>query len=105
MVVQGSAVVRTDNRAPFSADLLPRVQAVDGVADAVGGVEGSAQLIKPDGKAVTTGGAPAQGFSWDGDTPLNPLTITDGRARGGRRDDRREGHGRRSRFEVGRPCG
>jgi len=79
VVVQGAPVVSDQERAPFSADLLPRVERVDGVAEAEGGVEGIAQLIKPDGKAISTGGAPAQGFSWGTSERLNPLKITDGR--------------------------
>ena len=79
VVVQGAPVVSDQDRAPFSADLLPRVERVDGVAEAEGGVQGIAQLIEPDGKAISTGGAPAQGFSWGTSERLNPLKITEGR--------------------------
>ena len=80
VVVQGSAAISEQERPPFSEDLLATVRGVDGVRDAVGGVMGTAQLVKADGDVLTTGGGPAQGFSWDGDTPLNPLTISEGRA-------------------------
>ena len=79
VVVQGSSVISDQDRAPFNQDVLPAVQRVDGVAEAVGGVEGSAQLIRPNGTAVSTGGAPAQGFSWDTSERLNPLKLTEGR--------------------------
>jgi putative ABC transport system permease protein len=49
---------------PFSQSLLPRVQALPGVKDAIGDVSGSLQLVK-DGKAITSGGAPNLGFSVD----------------------------------------
>ena len=47
---------------PFSQSLLPRVQTLPGVKDAIGDVSGSLQLVK-NGKAITSGGAPNLGFS------------------------------------------
>ena len=47
---------------PFSQSLLPRVQGLPGVKQAIGDVSGSLQLVVR-GKAVTSGGAPNLGFS------------------------------------------
>ncbi|MGD9694216.1 MAG: ABC transporter permease [Thermoleophilia bacterium] len=77
VVVQGVGFVSDQDRPSFSQDLLAQLRRVDGVRDASGGVEGTAQLIKPNGKAVSTGGGPAQGFSWDGGE-TNNLTIDEG---------------------------
>jgi putative ABC transport system permease protein len=49
------------------------------VAEAEGGVDGEAQLIGRDGKAIVFGGAPNLGFSISrGDSPFNPLTLEEG---------------------------
>ena len=59
--------------------LLERVRAVPGVAAAAGSVDGEAQLIGDDGKAIVYGGAPNLGFSIaDGDSVFNPLTLVEG---------------------------
>jgi putative ABC transport system permease protein len=79
VVVQGSSAVSNNERPPFPESVLATVRRVDGVAEAEGSVEGPAQLVKADGKAVTTGGAPAQGFSWDTSAKLNPLDLVEGR--------------------------
>src|SRR6187399_1232709 len=47
----------------FPEALLTTVRGVDGVAEAEGGVEGTATLINNKGKAVVYGGAPNLGFS------------------------------------------
>jgi ABC-type antimicrobial peptide transport system permease subunit len=63
----------------FPLSLLDEVRAVDGVEQAEGGVDGTANLIGDDGKAVVYGGAPNLGFSIaNGDSPFNPLTLTAG---------------------------
>lgn len=80
VVVQGSDVVASEARPPFDDDLLQEVRRVEGVEAAVGSVYGTAQLIKADGDVLSTGGGPAQGISWNGDSPLNPLNIEEGRA-------------------------
>jgi putative ABC transport system permease protein len=49
----------------FDASLLPKVRALPGVAAAVGGVGGEAQLIDKNGKVIQFGGAPNIGFSID----------------------------------------
>ena len=70
----------TGSSAPtFPVSLLDKVREVDGVAEAEGGVDGTANLIGDDGKAVVYGGAPNLGFSIsNGDSPFNPLTLTEG---------------------------
>lgn len=67
-------------RAPVPADLLPRVAAVDGVDRVVGDVSGYAQLLKKDGSAYTTGGAPMFGVNYDADPRTSTFTITSGAA-------------------------
>src|SRR6266511_2954552 len=51
-----------DTRDPVPASLLQQIKSVDGVKVAVGSVNGFAQFIGKNGKAVTTGGAPTLGF-------------------------------------------
>ncbi|HEV2871470.1 MAG TPA: ABC transporter permease, partial [Actinomycetota bacterium] len=67
-------------RDPMPASLLERVKAVDGVRVAEGNVTGYAQLVGKDGKAVTTGGAPSLGVSFNQDTAFTAgSTIRSGR--------------------------
>ena len=61
-------------------DLLGTVESVDGVREAQAQVQGSAQLVAKDGKAVTTGGAPTFGFNWYDSALLQSGTIVTGRA-------------------------
>ena len=65
--------------ASFDQSLLPRVQALPDVKDALGGVASeNTQLVK-DGKAIAFGGAPNLGFSVDPSKPqFNSLTLVDG---------------------------
>jgi putative ABC transport system permease protein len=59
--------------------LLPSVRRLSDVADAEGSVDGEAQLIGDDGKAIVYGGAPNLGFSIaNGASRFNPLTLVDG---------------------------
>jgi putative ABC transport system permease protein len=69
-----------DVRALLPQDLLPQVEQVDGVKEAQGQVQGSAQLVDTKGKAVGTGGAPTFGFNWYDSKLLQAGTIVDGRA-------------------------
>jgi putative ABC transport system permease protein len=63
----------------FSESLLDAVRNVPGVARAEGSVDGEAQLIGKDGKAIVYGGAPNLGFSIaEGESPFNPLTLVSG---------------------------
>lgn len=64
---------------PFDESLQPEVAALPGVAAAIGGVAGEAQLIGKNGKAIVFGGAPNLGFSVDPTKPeFNTLTLEDG---------------------------
>src|SRR5271170_8052307 len=49
----------TAGRKAVPESLLAKVESVPGVAAAEGTVSGYAQFVAPDGKAVTTGGAPS----------------------------------------------
>src|ERR1035437_8862196 len=60
----------TPMRKPFSDSLLSRVGAIPGVAVADGGVGGYAQYVAKNGKAITTGGAPTIGASFEPDRQL-----------------------------------
>jgi putative ABC transport system permease protein len=63
----------------FSESLLPKVEGLPDVVQAEGSVNGEAQLIGDDRKAVVYGGAPNLGFSIaNGNSPFNPLTLIDG---------------------------
>jgi putative ABC transport system permease protein len=67
-------------RDPMPASLLERVKNVDGVRVAEGNVTGYAQLVGKDGKAVTTGGAPSLGVSFNQDTAFTAgSTVRAGR--------------------------
>ena len=67
-------------RKAIPESLLATVRSVPGVAAAEGTVTGYAQFVAPDGKAVTTGGAPTLGFSFDPDQQISSLQLTEGRA-------------------------
>ena len=59
--------------------LLDTVRSLPDVEAAEGGVDGQAQLIGKDGKAIVYGGAPNLGFSIaDGASRFNPLTLVEG---------------------------
>lgn len=63
----------------FDESLLDEVRAVPDVAEAEGSVDGEAQIIGEDGKAIVYGGAPNLGFSIAaGDSPFNPLQLVQG---------------------------
>jgi putative ABC transport system permease protein len=69
-----------DVRALLPQDLLPQVEQVDGVKEAQGQVQGSAQLVDTKGKAVGTGGAPTFGFNWYDSKLLQAGTMVEGHA-------------------------
>ena len=90
-VRQGSSVVITGKSAfdlsegqgsfapALDESLLPEVRGLPGVGAAEGSVDGEAQLIGDDGKAIVFGGAPNLGFSIaNGDSPFNPLSLVQG---------------------------
>ena len=63
----------------FDESLLQTVRAQPDVAAAEGSVDGEAQLIGDNGKAIVYGGAPNLGFSIaNGASQFNPLTLVDG---------------------------
>jgi putative ABC transport system permease protein len=63
----------------FSESLLETVRVLPSVAEAEGSVNGEAQLIGRDGKAIVYGGAPNLGFSIArGASRFNPLTLVGG---------------------------
>jgi putative ABC transport system permease protein len=68
----------TATRDPVEASLLDTITAVPGVASASGEYQRNAQIIGNDGDAVSTGGAPMFGGSWDG-TDAEAIELRDGR--------------------------
>jgi len=59
--------------------IVTTVRNVPGVADAEGTVSGnSVQFVAPDGKAISTGGAPTLGVSFDPDPRLSSLHVVQG---------------------------
>lgn len=76
----GSGSGTTQDREPVPAELLGRVRGVEGVADAAGAVSGYAEVVGPDGKAISTGGAPAFGVSFQPDSPQESLVLRGGEA-------------------------
>src|SRR5271166_6123425 len=77
--IRGKAVF-TDNtggggavRKPIPQSIEKTVRTLPGVDYAVGTVSGYAQFVAPDGKAITTGGAPTLGFSFDPNPQLSAL--------------------------------
>jgi putative ABC transport system permease protein len=63
----------------FDQSLLERVRGLPDVGEADGSVNGQAQLIGKDGKAIVYGGAPNLGFSIaNGNSPFNPLQLVSG---------------------------
>jgi putative ABC transport system permease protein len=68
---------------PIPENLLEQVQAVDGVEVATGSVSDlQTKLLKPDGEAIETGGAPSLAFGIDTAPEyerFNPLNLVEGR--------------------------
>ena len=63
----------------FDQSLLQTVRELPDVAAAEGSVDGEAQIIGDDGKAIVFGGAPNLGFSIaDGESRFNPLQLVEG---------------------------
>ena len=65
-------------RKPIPDSILTDVRKIPGVAYAEGTVVGYAQFVAPDGKAVTTGGAPTIGLSFDPNPQLSALRVSSG---------------------------
>ncbi len=70
----------TATRNPIPESVLATVRAVPGVEAAQGSVTGYAQYVSHDGKAITTGGAPTLGVSFDPDQRISALRLAQGRA-------------------------
>ncbi len=68
----------TATRNPVPESLLATVRAVPGVEAAEGSVTGYAQYIGHDGKAISTGGAPTLGVSFDPDQQISALRLVQG---------------------------
>jgi putative ABC transport system permease protein len=68
----------TGTRDPVQAGLVDTVAQVPGVERAAGELQRSAQIIDADGEAVTTGGAPMFGASWDGTDPGSTIELREG---------------------------
>lgn len=67
-------------RLPFDEAALAKVRAVDGVAEAYGGVFAvGAEIIGKDGDRVGNVQAPAFGLEWHPDTTMSPLEVRQGR--------------------------
>ncbi len=63
----------------FDQTLLRTVRELPDVGEAEGSVDGEAQIIGDDGKAIVFGGAPNLGFSIaNGDSRFNPLSLVEG---------------------------
>src|SRR6187399_2237160 len=84
VVVSGKAAFDVSDQSgstapPLAESLLGKVRALPGVDQAEGSVDGVAQLIGDDGKAIVYGGAPNLGFSIaNGESVFNPLTLVEG---------------------------
>ncbi len=70
----------TAARKAIPESLLAPVRGVNGVASAEGSVTGYAQFVAPDGKAITTGGAPTIGLSFDPNQQISALRLVEGHA-------------------------
>ncbi len=83
--VRGQAVFSSDSsgdavRNPIPQSIVTTVRRIPGVAVADGTVQGTAQFVAPDGKAITTGGAPTLGFSYTPNAQLSALRVVSGQA-------------------------
>jgi putative ABC transport system permease protein len=70
-------------RDPVPASLADQISQVPGVETIDLGIARYAQMIDPDGKPVTTQGAPTLGVSWNPDTSLSGVELKEGRAPSG----------------------
>ena len=71
----------TATRNPIPESILATVHGVPGVEAADGSVEGYAQYVAHDGKAITTGGAPTFGLSFDPNPQISALHLVQGTRR------------------------
>lgn len=68
------------DREPLPQAVLDRVRAVPGVQEAQGTVSALAQLVLPDGKVLTSSGAPTIGVTMHAGSALEALKVKAGRA-------------------------
>src|ERR1700733_10822101 len=84
--VRGTATISSNNggagamRNPIPESIATSVRHVPGVAYAEGTVNGLAQFVAPDGKAISNGGAPTLGLSYDVNRQLSALQLASGTA-------------------------
>jgi putative ABC transport system permease protein len=67
-------------RKPIPESIAATVRQIPGVAYAEGTVLGFAQFVAPDGKAISNGGAPPIGLSFDPNPRLSSLQLSEGSA-------------------------
>jgi putative ABC transport system permease protein len=70
-------------RKPVAASLVARIAAVPGVQGVTGDVSAYAQILRKDGTAYKTGGAPAGGVNYDANPATSSITLRQGRAPAG----------------------
>jgi len=66
---------------PLPMDIVARVAAVDGVADAVANIEAAENAVrpvKPNGENLPTQGPPQLAFNWVDNEQLNPFSMVEG---------------------------
>jgi putative ABC transport system permease protein len=94
-VVRQKAAFDLGNGASFSGgqrdevplDLLPKIEAVDGVQSADASVQGFAFIINAKGKPLTNpGGAPQFGSNWPSSEDMNPYELVAGKPPAGPRE-------------------
>jgi putative ABC transport system permease protein len=89
-------------RKPIPQSILANVRVVPGVAYAEGTAGGYAQFVSPTGKAISTGGAPTIGLSFDPNPQLSALQLAAGTApKTPNQVVMDEGTARKYHFEVG----
>ena len=67
-------------RNPIPESLLPTVRGVPGVEAAAGSVQGYAQFVSKTGTAISNGGAPTIGVSFDPNAKISELRVVEGSA-------------------------
>jgi putative ABC transport system permease protein len=67
-------------RNPIPESILPLARSATGVETAAGTVQGYAQFVDHSGKAISTGGAPNLGVSFDPDQRISVLRLAQGSA-------------------------
>jgi putative ABC transport system permease protein len=65
--------------APVPEELLPQIQAIDGVSEAAGTAGGTAQLIDADNEVVEKPGGFPLGLNWSDAPELATVTVVEGR--------------------------